>query len=183
MTGERLIVVAQITGAFGVKGEVRIRSFTEDPEACFAYGPLLDASGAVVLTPLKTRSLNEGFGVSPKEKRQREEWEALRGALLHVPREAMPKPESKDEVYVADLIGVDVIHVDGRRLGKVKAAHNFGAGDLIDIEPPSGPSFLLPFTRDIFQEIDLAAGRLTANPDEELLPENLQRQASDGRTN
>ena len=82
----KLIVVGQITGAFGVKGEARVRSFTEDPEACFSYGPLLDESGAVVLTPVKHRPLNEGFGVTTKEHRQREEWEAMRGTLLYAAR-------------------------------------------------------------------------------------------------
>jgi 16S rRNA processing protein RimM len=180
---ERLVVVAQITGAFGVKGEVRVRSFTEDPEACFRYGSLMDANGVVVLTPVKVRPLNEGFGVQAREQRQREEWEALKGTLLHAPREAMPDTENEDEVYVADLIGADVVHVDGRALGKVKAAHNFGAGDLIEIAPPSGPSYMLPFTREIFPEIDPGARRLAADPDEAFLPDNLQRQSSDGRTN
>jgi 16S rRNA processing protein RimM len=181
--GKGLIVVGQIAGAFGVKGEVRVRSFTEDPEACFSYGPLLDADGATILTPARVRSLGEGFGVLAKEQRQREEWEALKGTLLHAPREAMPESENEDEVYVADLVGAEVVHADGRALGTVKAVHNFGAGDLIDIEPASGMSFLIPFTRENFPDVDVAAKRLTANPDEALLPENLQRQASDGGTN
>jgi 16S rRNA processing protein RimM len=186
MTGKapsRLIVVGKLAGAFGVKGEARVLSFTTDPEACFSYGPLLDADGVVVLTPVKARPLNDGFGVTAKEQRQREEWEKLKGTLLHVARDAMPETEDEDEVYVADLIGAEVIHADGRRLGKVKAVHDFGAGDLIDIEPTSGPSFLLPFTHENFPEVDIAASRLTANPEEALLPENLQRQASDGGTN
>jgi 16S rRNA processing protein RimM len=160
-----------------------VRSFTGVPQSCFSYGPLFGANGEVVLTPEKVRPLGEGFGVTAKERRQREEWEAMKGTLLHVPREAMPEPEGEDEVYVADLIGAEVVHADGRRLGKVKAAHNFGAGDLLEIEPPSGPSFLLPFTRQNFPEVDLGARRLTADPDEALLPESLQRQASDGGTN
>jgi 16S rRNA processing protein RimM len=183
VTERRLVVVAQITGAFGVKGEVRVRSFTEDPEACFSYGSLMDADGVVVLTPVKARPLNEGFGVQAKEQRQREEWEALKGTLLHAPREAMPETENEGEVYIADLIGADVVHVDGRALGKVKAAHNFGAGDLIEVEPPSGPSYMLPFTRETFPEIDPEGRRLTVDPAEEFLPDSLQRQASDGRTN
>jgi 16S rRNA processing protein RimM len=182
VSGKRLVVVGQIMGAFGVKGEARVRSFTDDPEACFSYGPLLDANGGVVLTPVKARPLNEGFGVAARENRQREDWEALRGALLHVPREAMPAPE-EDEVYVADLIGMDVIHADGRELGKVRSVQNFGAGELVEIEPPSGAAFMLPFTQAIFPDVDLVARRLTASPDEELLPESLQRQSSDGGTN
>jgi 16S rRNA processing protein RimM len=168
-----LIAVAQIAGAFGVKGEAKIRSFTEDPEACFSYGPLLDADGAVILTPLRHRPLGDVFGVIAKEQRQREEWEAMRGTLLHAARDAMPAAD-ENEIYVADLIGMAVVHADGRVLGKVKASHNFGAGDLIDIEPPTGPSFLLPFTEEVFPEIDVDARRLVAAPDEEFLPETLQ---------
>ena len=183
MTGRpKFIVVGQIAGAFGVKGEARVRSFTDDPEACFSYGPLLDAKGEVLMTPVKARPLNEGFGVATREKRQREEWEALKGELLHVPREAMPAAE-EGEVYVADLIGLSVVHHDGRVLGKVKSVQNFGAGELIEIQPASGQAFLLPFTKDVFPEIDPALGALKASPEEELLPDSLQRHASDGGTN
>ncbi len=177
-----LIVVGQIAGAFGVKGEVRVRSFTTDPEDCFSYGPLMDAAGAVILTPVKHRPLNEGYGVTANEQRQREEWEAMKGALLHAARDALPPPQD-DEVYVADLIGMEVVHADGRALGTIRAAHDFGAGDLIEIAPPSGQPYLLPFTRANFPAVDVAARRLTAEPDEGLLPENLQRQRSDGGTN
>ena len=177
MTDKRLIVVGKLAGAFGVKGEARVLSFTTDPEDCFSYGPLLDADGAVVLTPQRARPLNDGFGVTTEEKQQREHWEALRGTLLHVAREAMPKTED-NEVYVADLIDLDVVHADGRALGKVKAVQNFGAGDLIEITPPVGPAFLLPFTQENFPEIDVAGRVLRASPDEEYLPENLQRPSS-----
>ena len=180
----KLIVVAQIVGAFGVKGEARVRSFTEDPEACFSYGPLLDEAGNVVLTPVKHRPLNEGFGVMAKENRQREEWEAMRGALLHAAREAMPETDVEEgEIYVADLIGMAVVHIDGRALGRVKAAHDFGAGDLIEVQPEAGATFLLPFTEEVFPEIEMEARVLRADPDDSYLPESLQRQKSDGRTN
>jgi 16S rRNA processing protein RimM len=182
VSDERLIVVGQIAGAFGVKGEARVRSFTDDPEACFSYGPLMDEEGAVILTPLKVRPLNQDYGVTTQEQRQREEWEALKGTLLHVPRAAMPAT-GENEFYVSDLVGMDVVHADGRLLGKVKAIHNFGAGELVEIAPPSGAAFLLPFSDPGFPEIDLAARRLTASPQEELLPEPLQRQSSDGGTN
>ncbi|MEQ1610429.1 MAG: ribosome maturation factor RimM [Hyphomonadaceae bacterium] len=179
-----LIVVAQIIGAFGVKGEARVRSFTDDPEDCFSYGPLLNAVGKVVLTPVKHRPLNEGFGVTAEEQRQREEWEAMRGTLLHAARGAMPEADAEDGgVYVADLIGMAVNHVDGRNLGHVKAAHDFGAGDLIEVQPAIGASFLLPFTEEVFPAIDLEARILSADPDDGYLPDSLQRQDADGRTN
>ena len=180
----KLVVVAQIAGAFGVKGEARVRSFTENPEDCFSFGPLLDEAGKVVLTPVRHRPLNEGFGVMAKENRQREEWEAMRGTLLHAAREAMPETDEEEgEIYVADLIGMSVVHVDGRALGQVKAAHDFGAGDLIEVQPEAGASFLLPFTEEIFPEIEMEARVLRADPDEAYLPDSLQRQKSDGRTN
>ncbi|MDP3736181.1 MAG: ribosome maturation factor RimM [Hyphomonadaceae bacterium] len=177
MTERRLIVVGKLAGAFGVKGEARVLSFTTEPEDCFSYGPLLDADGTVVLTPESARPLNDGFGVTTKEQQQREHWEALRGTLLHVARDAMPVTE-ENEVYVADLIGMDVVHADGRALGKVKAVQNFGAGELIEIAPPSGQAFLLPFTRENFPEIDVEGRILRAAPDEDFLPEDLQRPAS-----
>jgi 16S rRNA processing protein RimM len=166
----RLIVVAQIAGAFGVKGEVRVRSFTDDPEACFAYGPLMDAAGKVVLTPVRHRALNDLFGVTAKEQRQREEWEAMRGTLLHADRASLPAAD-EGEFYVSDLIGLRVVHVDGRELGAVKSVQNFGAGELIEVQPVSGSAYLLPFTEEIFPELDIPAGLLRAAPDEALLPE------------
>lgn len=167
---ERLIVVGQIAGAFGVRGEVRVRSFTDDPEACFAYGPLLDEAGRVVLTPVRHRPLNDLFGVTAKETRQREEWEAMRGTLLHAPRAALPAAE-EGEFYVSDLVGARVRHVDGRDLGVVKSVQNFGAGELLEIKPETGGTYLLPFTEDNFPDIDLDAGLVRAAPDEALLPE------------
>jgi 16S rRNA processing protein RimM len=172
LTKDKLVVVGQIAGAFGVKGEVRVRSFTDDPEACFTCGPLLDDGGRIVLTPVKHRTLNDLFGVTAKEARQREEWEAMRGTLLHAPREALPEVE-EGEVYVTDLIGLRVLHVDGRDLGVVKAIQNFGAGDLVEIRPPKGPTYFVPFTEDNFPEVDLPSGVLKAAPDDVLLPEGL----------
>ncbi len=172
MTSEKLIVVGQIAGAFGVKGEVRVRSFTDDPEAVFSYGPLTDEAGRVVLTPVRHRVLNDLFGVTAKEDRQREEWEAMRGTLLHASRAALPDVE-EGEIYVADLIGMQIIHTDGRELGVVKSVQNFGAGELLEIRPPSGPPYLLPFTEEVFPEIDAATRVIRAEPDDVLLPEGL----------
>ncbi len=179
---EDLIVVAQIAGAFGVKGEVRVRSFTEDPEACFSYGPLLDEAGEVVLTPVRHRPLKDVFGVVAKQALEREAWEALKGTNLHVPRAALPAPED-DEFYVVDLLGCEVVHADGRRLGVVRNVPDFGAGSLLEITPEQGPSFYLPFGGEDAPEVDLAARRIIVGVADELLPDALQRQPSDGGTN
>jgi 16S rRNA processing protein RimM len=186
-TPPKLVAVAQIAGAFGVKGEAKVRSFTEDPEACFSYGPLMDAEGHVLLTPVRHRPLGDLFGVLAKETRQREEWEALKGTTLHTLRERLPPPE-EGELYISDLVGMEVVHDDGRRLGEVTGMHNFGAGDLVEIRPEKGDTFLLPFTEEDFPEINTGARRLTASPAEELLPDSLQlpgiqRQESEDGTN
>jgi 16S rRNA processing protein RimM len=182
MSDDRLVVVGQIMGAFGVRGEARIRTFTENPGDCFSFGPLLDEAGDVVLTPVRSRPLGDGFAVTARENRNREDWEGMRGRLLHVRRGAMPTL-AEDDYYIADLVGCSVRHADGRALGQVIAAHDFGAGDLIEIETPAGQRFMLPFTRSDVPEVDLVRRLLTAAPDESYLPEALQRQAGDGETN
>jgi len=176
----RLIVVGQIAGAFGVRGEARVRSYTDDPEACFDYGPLMDADGKVLLTPVSIRPLKDVYGVVTEEDRTREEWEELKGTFLHVPREAMPEPDEEDEVYVVDLIGCAVVHADGRQLGVVRDVRDFGAGDLLEIQPPEGPVFMLPFTLEAVPDVDLSARQLTVAADDDLLPESLHRQAAEG---
>lgn len=173
-TPPKLVAVAQIAGAFGVKGEAKIRSFTADPEACFGYGALVDAEGHVLLTPIRHRPLGDLFGVLAKEARQREAWEAMKGTLLYAMRDALPAAE-EGELYVYDLLGMEVVHVDGRKLGVVSGAYDFGAGDLIEIKSETGEAFLVPFTEPDFPEIDANARRLTADPAEELLPEGLRR--------
>lgn len=169
-----LVAVAQIIGAFGVRGEVRVRSFTEAPEAAFSYGPLMDEAGQIVLTPKRWRRLNDGFAVTTAEQRQREDWERLRSIRLHARREALPEAAADDgEVYVADLIGARVEHADGRRLGVVRALHNFGAGELVEVQPETGQTYFLPFTEEVFTHLDIAGGVLTVAPDPALLPEGL----------
>ena len=125
---EGLVVVAQIAGAHGVRGEARIRSYTEIAEDCFSFGPLLDRDGRVLVTVARFQPHKDVFIVTTKETRQREEWEALKGTDLFAPREAFPDTD-EDEFYVADLVGLSVTHADGRSLGVVRHVHNFGAGD------------------------------------------------------
>jgi 16S rRNA processing protein RimM len=182
MKTPRLVVVGQIVGAFGVRGEVRVRSFTSDPEALFEMGALLDAEGRVLMTPVRSRPLAELFGVVSAEARSREDWEGLRGTLLHVHRTSLPALE-EDEVYVEDLLGCEVRGPDGRRIGVVTAAPNFGAGDLLEIRNEDGEAFFLPFTRECVPDIDLEARLVHVNPPQALMPEGRQRQAGEGGTN
>ena len=161
-----LILVGRVAGAFGVKGEVRITSFTADPAALLTYKTLLREDGTPALTLLGGRVANGTVIARAKEVAVREEAEALRGLKLHVPRDALPAPDA-DEFYVADLIGLEVVSLEGEPLGRVKAVQDFGAGDLLEIQPPSGASWYLPFTLDNVPELDLDAGRITiVRPDE-----------------
>ena len=104
---EKLIVVGAIKGAHGVRGEVRVKSFTAVPDDVFGYGPLLDEAGQIVLTPQSARPGKDHFIVRPKEQKQKEAWDALKGMLLHVPRANLPDT-SDDEFYIEDLIGLPV---------------------------------------------------------------------------
>ncbi len=169
-----MIVVAAIAGAHGVRGDVKIRAFTDDPADCFAYGPLVDETGEVSVTPKRiTHQKDAVFIVAPEENRTREEWEAMKGRVLLVPREALPEPDD-DEFYIEDLIGMDVVHRDGRELGQVFRVHNFGADDLLELSLPDGASWMLPFTRAAAPEVDIASRKIIAEPDGAFLPEQLQ---------
>ena len=158
-----LVRVGVIEGAFGVKGEARVRSFTDPPENLFAYAPLRDANGAVVLSPAKWRKLGDAFAVTAPEIASREDAIAKRGAELYAPRAAFAAP-AEGEIYVVDLIGCRVEDVNGAALGAVIAVHDFGAGDILEIKPPQGASFFLEFTKANVPTIDLAGRRLIADP-------------------
>lgn len=160
---DRLILVGRIAGAFGVRGEVRVTSFTSDPMALAGFRDLrrADGSAAPVLTgarPVKGGLVARAAGVET-----REQAEALRGLRLHVPREALPAPD-EDEFYLADLVGLRVETPDGRVLGAVRGVQDFGAGDLLEVKPEGAPSFWLPFTREAVPEVDIAGGRILAIP-------------------
>ena len=155
-----LIVIAVLLGAHGVRGDCRVKSFTGAPEDALAYGPLLGEDGQVLLTPKRGRSVKDHFVVTPQEVRQKEEWDALKGTLLHVPRDVLPATED-DEVYIDELVGVAVFGRLGTALGTVKAMHNFGAGDLLEVSRiDGGKSVMVPFTQEDVPEIDLGAGKI-----------------------
>jgi 16S rRNA processing protein RimM len=166
---DHLILVGAITGAFGVRGEVKVKSFTAAQEDVCSYGPLCDDRGGVVLTPKTFRPLKDAVAVTAKEVTTREQAEAMRGTALYVPREALPAPE-EDEFYAADLIGCRVESVGGAPLGEVTAVNDFGAGDVLEIKL-NGAVWRLPFTRENTPQIDLKARLIIADPPEGLLPE------------
>lgn len=156
-----LIVVAAIAGAFGVHGEVKVKSFTAEPEAFLGYGPLLGADGQVVLTPDSARPVKKAFAVTAPEVATREQAEALKTTLLHVRREDLPETD-EDEFYFSDLVGCEVKSPAGQRIGKVVAVHEFGAGDMLEIKPKDGAAFYHPFTKASVPKVDIKAKRIIA---------------------
>jgi 16S rRNA processing protein RimM len=162
MTAPNLILVARVAGAFGVKGEVRLTAYTADPMALLAYRDLLRESGAPGLTLTSARPHKGGIVARAREVATREEAEALRGLRLHIPREALPEPADEDEFYLVDLVGLAVETPEGEPLGAVRSVQDFGAGDLLEIQPPQGASWWLPFTRDAVPEVRLRERKIIA---------------------
>jgi 16S rRNA processing protein RimM len=160
---ERRVCVGVIVGAHGVKGEVRVKSFTAEPGDVTAYGPMTDADGARRFEVEVTGS-SRGVALARIEGvDDRDAAEALKGTELYVPRDALP-PAGEDEFYHADLIGLAVELEDGSAFGAVKALHDFGAGEVIEIATKDGPDVVLPFTRRVVPVVDLEAGRVVIAP-------------------
>lgn len=155
------ICIGAIAGAFGVHGEVRLKSFTAEAADIASYGPLSTEDGSRQFTIALTRPVTGGIGARLTGIATREEAEALRGTTLWAPRSALPSLPD-DEFYHADLIGLEVFDTGGRPLGRVKAIFDHGAGDILEIA--ATPPLLLPFTREIVPTVDLAAGRIIADP-------------------
>lgn len=160
---EGMVCVGAIAGAFGVHGEARIKSFCADPAAIADYGPLSLEDGRS-LTIRVTRPVKGGFAVRLGNVPTREAAEALKGQRLYAPRERLPDLPD-DEFYHADLIGLEVVDTGGHILGKVRAVHDHGAGDLLEVGVPGvSQPVLLPFTLAAVPTVDLSAGRLVADP-------------------
>jgi 16S rRNA processing protein RimM len=171
----KLILVAQVAGAFGVRGEVRLTAFTEDPLGLLDYGVLLNAAGAPALTMKTGRAVKGAVIGEAAEIATREQAEAMRGLKLYIDRSALPPAEDEDEFYLVDLIGLSVVSPAGEPLGAVKFVANFGAGDLLEIAPatPGEASWYAPFTKAVVPHVDLAAGRIVVDrpPETEATPE------------
>ena len=155
-----LVVIGAVLGAHGVRGDVRVKSFTAEPEAAFDYAPFLDETGKLFMEPVKARPAKEHFIVTPKIQRQKEEWDNLKGTRLYVPRSALPDTDD-DEFYIEDLVGLDVFAGGDEKIGSVKAVLNHGAGDLIEVQRSgAGKSVLVPFTFDDVPVVDIALKRI-----------------------
>jgi 16S rRNA processing protein RimM len=158
------ICIAQIGAPHGVRGEVRLRSFTEEPASVARYGPLESEDGMQrfiieALRPAKDHFVARLAGVGTREAAAK-----LTNTKLFVSRDRLPPVEDADTYYRADLVGLDAVAPDGASLGTVTAVHNFGAGDVIEIKSAQGETLLVPFTETAVPKIDLAARRVVVVP-------------------
>jgi len=149
-----------VAGAFGVRGEVRITTFTADPLAVLTYGALTRQDGSPGLTLTTARLAKGGVVAKTREITTPEQADALRGLELYIPREALPEPD-EDEFYLTDLIGLAAVDPEGGAVGRIKAVQNFGAGDLLEIQPAAGgPTWWLAFTRETVPEVKITDGHV-----------------------
>ncbi|MFZ2029759.1 MAG: ribosome maturation factor RimM [Vitreimonas sp.] len=159
-----MILVGAIGGAFGVKGEVRLRAFTEKKVGIVAYGPLYGEDGKIMLRPKSWRELKDGVAVVAAEVKSKEQADAMKGQRLFVPRSNLP-PTAEDEYYVVDLLGSRAEALDGTVLGDIVAVWNFGAGDIVEYKPPNGgPNVRMTFSKQAVPHVDLAAKRVVLDP-------------------
>jgi len=156
--------VGAIAGAFGVRGEVRLKSFCTTAEDIATYGTLTTEDGTRRFAVTLTRPVNGGLGARLSGVETKEQADALRGVTLWADRAALPAL-GDDEFYHADLIGLEVVDTGGASLGRVRAIHDHGAGDILEIHGQSG-TLLVPFTRAAVPTVDLSAGRIVADPPE-----------------
>jgi 16S rRNA processing protein RimM len=157
------VCVGQFAGAHGVRGLVRIRSFTAEPIDVVSYGPVEDESGTrrFRLTP---KGMAKGAViVAIGDAVDRDAAQLLNGTRLYVARDCLPPLADEEEFYQADLIGCAVVDLAGKELGIVREVHDFGAGTLLEVAPPQGPTLLLPFSESVVPEIDLAQRRLVVD--------------------
>ncbi len=161
MSGKDLVCVGAIAGSFGVKGEVRLKSFCAEPAAISIYAPLSDESGKSYDVKI-TRTIKNGLAARLSGVYSKEAADALKGTRLFAPRDRLPELDD-DEFYHADLLGMAVLDTGGAKLGSVKAVLNHGAGDLLEVNTGQGV-VLLPFSLAVVPTVDLAGRRIVVDP-------------------
>ncbi|MQT13015.1 ribosome maturation factor RimM [Segnochrobactrum spirostomi] len=179
MPDDGRVLIARIGAPHGVRGEVRLIAFGDDPFALEDYGPLETRDGRTFeilgLKLVAEKLIARLAGVT-----DRTAAEALTNLDLFVARDRLPPPEDEDTFYHADLIGLAAVLPDGAPLGTVIAVPNFGAGDLVEIAPVRGPTLLVPFTRAVVPEIDLPGRRIVVDPPAGLLGGDKEAKGEDG---
>ena len=160
------ICVARIGAAHGVRGAVKLWTFTEDPMAVKHYGPLMTRDGARQFEVTHVREAKDHLVATLKGIATREDAERLNGIELYIAREKLP--DTDEDEYYADLIGLAAVNAADQPLGRVIAIHNFGGGDIIEIASAQGPTMLLPFTNAVVPTVDLANGRVVIELPQEI---------------
>ncbi|UWQ24995.1 ribosome maturation factor RimM [Leisingera aquaemixtae] len=164
-----LICVGAVAGAFGVRGEVRLKSFCAIPEEIEDYSPLSNEDGSQSYSLMITRPIKNGFAARISGVETKEDADAIKGLRLFARRDQLPQLPD-DEFYHADLIGLEVYDTGGTLLGTVKSVQNHGASDLLEIHGPGlKATVLLPFTLEAVPTVDLSQGRIVADPPEGLI--------------
>ena len=152
------MLLGVVIGAQGLKGEVKVKTFTETPEALAAYGPLHTKDGREIRVTY-LRETKDGAVVQLHGVNDRSSAEAMKGTELFVSRDALPETDA-EEFYHTDLVGLRAEDTEGRAIGTVRGVHNFGAGDVIEIMRENGDDVFLSFTREVAREIDIKGGRI-----------------------
>ena len=169
--GDNKLLMGRIGAAHGIKGEVRIQSFTEDPLALASYGPLSTNKPGLTIKILAARTTTNVLVARLEGINDRNAAEKLNGVELYVDRALLPDPDDDDDFYHADLIGLKARLADGSEIGEVMAVPNFGAGDLLEIrDPRSGDTYLYPFSKAVVPEVRVAEGYLLIDPPIEAEP-------------
>lgn len=175
-----LVCVARIGAAHGVRGAVKLWTFTQDPFAVKRYGPLSTKDGRHQFEIAQVREAKDHLVATFKGVATRDEAERLNGIELYVARDKLPSTD-EDEYYHTDLIGLAAVTTDGDALGRVLAIHNFGAGDIIEIAPLKGATMLLPFSNAVVPEVDIAGGRVVIKLPQEIEGEDKDDDPSPSR--
>ena len=165
------ICVGAISGAYGVQGELRIKSFCAVPQDIETYGALTDEAGTRQFVLALLHPIKNGFAARITDVATKEDADALRGMQLYARRDQLPSLPD-DEFYHADLIGLEIFDTGGTLLGRVKTVQNHGADDLLELQLTGGSATtFLPFTKAAVPTVDLASGRIIVDPPEGILPD------------
>ncbi|MGC6472403.1 MAG: ribosome maturation factor RimM [Parvibaculales bacterium] len=158
-----LVCLGAIAGAHGVRGDLKVKTFTADPLDLAAYGPLQDEDGSRFFDIMTIVPDKIGVRIRVRDITSRELAQSLKGTRLYVPRTRLPELETQDDFYYADLTGLQAVYPSSNPAGVVVGVHNFGSGDLLEIAA-DGPSFFVPFTKACVPEVNIKAGQLVIIP-------------------
>ncbi|GAA0784869.1 ribosome maturation factor RimM [Roseibium denhamense] len=172
------VLMARIGAAHGIRGEVRVKAFGDDPLSFADYGILTTKDGSRSFEVDRARVQKTVVITKFKAINDRNQAEELNGLELFISRDQLPEPD-EDEFYYSDLNGLAVTETDGSEIGKVVAVQDFGAGDLLEIRPMRGKTFYVPFTREFVPKVDVQSGTLTVSLPDDYLSDDESGRSSD----